>query len=887
MTAEVRKPEAAFTVQWPAAAGNGVKRKATTKRATVVDAPGPPAEERHARRKRLRHWIGGDFISALFSVKLRHKLASRKGGAPAEPPSSMYVYRQRLRVANTWTAGWALIGLALMVAQNEVQEAGGGRVSVASEAVRAAISASTVACLAALHASYGWRLAIAKLKNLALDDETVASWGPLRYRFLLEALVLAFHVPPYCEAWWSEQTALASQGAGAPRPELPRNLNWIQLFMFARLYVLLRVFRDWYWRHPLTHFYAALNDIELSTPFTVKTAMQERPFELLAGGFLTIFLTASYTLWSFERAADGDVRTFLDAMWLVYASITTVGYGGPPAPWRDVMPLSHAGRMILVLTIFTGQTVIALFTAVVIQHTYLTRGERLFVYQCTKDRWRLALQEAAARAIQTMWRAHQRTRAKLREFHARVGSRVESVAEAALGPTATAEQRRQYIQARKSALRDRFLALASVVQTWKVIKRRGDRLSRDYDDVASALSKVRDDIATLGARMLERGAGAVAGRKRTEEGRHVSGRKKTLGAAAAAAAAAPGEGGRGDGAGARAGYGQVAGGRDGLGPAALAGPPARCLRGGGEGGQEPAPPEGAWERSGGGGAPAGAPGLGAAGRRPSLGKPAASIAPALSFACNPPSPPPPTCPPRPPPPRPPGVVPGRDPPPLTSAPAPPPPPPPPAEGPSPALPSAPPSGAAGAAAARPPQPLLLRDVARDVSITHARPLASPRPRRDSNASFASDASALESLLGEGAGGAGESMRSRAPPAEEEEWDEGSSSASSGGGGGSAAAAAALVGLERRVAGLEDSMARVTSMLSQVLSMQVSIHNAHLRDRQGSTIRPVTVAAAAAAAVVAVPSPSPAPYTFPEAPLPPSHHVEFSPLHVASDPSALP
>ena len=76
------------------------------------------------------------------------------------------------------------------------------------------------------------------------------------------------------------------------------------------------------------------------------------PFLILIGAVM-IALTGSAFY-----AVDPSIRTFGDGMWLAFVTATTVGYG-------DIVPQTTVGRILAILTVLLGATMMALLTATI------------------------------------------------------------------------------------------------------------------------------------------------------------------------------------------------------------------------------------------------------------------------------------------------------------------------------------------------------------------------------------------------------------------------------------------------------------------------------------------------------------------------------------------
>lgn len=76
-------------------------------------------------------------------------------------------------------------------------------------------------------------------------------------------------------------------------------------------------------------------------------------------GILVIALSSGFVIIAFERNAPTEFfRTIEDGIWWAFVTLTTTGYG-------DKFPVTHAGRILGVVTVMAGLGVTALFTATI------------------------------------------------------------------------------------------------------------------------------------------------------------------------------------------------------------------------------------------------------------------------------------------------------------------------------------------------------------------------------------------------------------------------------------------------------------------------------------------------------------------------------------------
>ena len=92
-------------------------------------------------------------------------------------------------------------------------------------------------------------------------------------------------------------------------------------------------------------------------------------FYLLVAAVIVI-IAGTVIMHSLEsRAENSQMTTLLDALWWCVATVTTVGYG-------DVVPVTSLGRIVALVYMFFGITLIATLLAVISNTFYKKRIEK-------------------------------------------------------------------------------------------------------------------------------------------------------------------------------------------------------------------------------------------------------------------------------------------------------------------------------------------------------------------------------------------------------------------------------------------------------------------------------------------------------------------------------
>jgi voltage-gated potassium channel len=69
-----------------------------------------------------------------------------------------------------------------------------------------------------------------------------------------------------------------------------------------------------------------------------------------------VILLGATGLYTIERGRNESLTSFPDALWWAFSTTTTVGFG-------DIVPATGEGRLISILLMLTGITVVGVFTA--------------------------------------------------------------------------------------------------------------------------------------------------------------------------------------------------------------------------------------------------------------------------------------------------------------------------------------------------------------------------------------------------------------------------------------------------------------------------------------------------------------------------------------------
>ena len=81
--------------------------------------------------------------------------------------------------------------------------------------------------------------------------------------------------------------------------------------------------------------------------YCLKCLAQFSPIKLYISGFLLILFIMAYSVRIFERPANDSLDNYIDAIWLILITMTTVGYG-------DITAKTTGGRIISMISCLSG-----------------------------------------------------------------------------------------------------------------------------------------------------------------------------------------------------------------------------------------------------------------------------------------------------------------------------------------------------------------------------------------------------------------------------------------------------------------------------------------------------------------------------------------------------
>ena len=228
-----------------------------------------------------------------------------------------------------------------------------------------------------------------------MEDWKLAMTNSRVARILLELLVYAIH--PIPGAYDFKWTTMNPETKIINTVTVPVDVL-LSLPMFLRFYLIGRVMmlHSKLFTDASSQSLGALNRIHFNFKFIFKSLMSLNPGGVLLVIMFTGFFVASWALRACEMYHDEIHANFFNSMWLIAITFLSVGYG-------DIVPISHCGRAIAVLTGIFGAGCTALVVAVFARKLELSRAEKYvhnFVIDVELDK---RFRNAAANILKEGW----------------------------------------------------------------------------------------------------------------------------------------------------------------------------------------------------------------------------------------------------------------------------------------------------------------------------------------------------------------------------------------------------------------------------------------------------------------------------------------------------
>lgn len=217
--------------------------------------------------------------------------------------------------------GLAAIGIVAQVLEVEILYSNGFQHNIWTTVLKTVVSVSTLVSVPWLYNYYGNELETGKVRKLYDSFETIWSTG-LGKPLALEMLILVIHPLPFlCDGTF--ELTIGHLGVS-------NIYTWdalLSLVVISRSYLVFRAihFHIGYSSAPGTRVLATMNKVSLGPSYTFKHMMRTRPFEYI--GLFTLYVTIilAYALRVAESPHNEDLEWFVNCVWMIIITATTVG----------------------------------------------------------------------------------------------------------------------------------------------------------------------------------------------------------------------------------------------------------------------------------------------------------------------------------------------------------------------------------------------------------------------------------------------------------------------------------------------------------------------------------------------------------------------------------
>ncbi|XP_055486140.1 small conductance calcium-activated potassium channel protein 3-like [Leucoraja erinacea] len=322
------------------------------------------------------------------------------------------LFEKRKRLSD-YALIFGMFGIIVMVIETELSWGLYSKTSKYSMSLKCLISLSTMILLGLIVAYHAREVQLFMIDNGA-DDWRIAMTYERIFFMSVEMVVCAIHpIPGHYTFHWRTRLSFT----------YTPSVIWadvdiiLSIPMFLRLYLIARVMllHSKLFTDASSRSIGALNKINFNTRFVMKTLMTICPGTVLLVFSISLWIIAAWTVRVCERYHDNqDVTSnFLGAMWLISITFLSIGYG-------DMVPHTHCGKGVCLLTGIMGAGCTALVVAVVARKLELTRAEKhvhnfMMDTQLTKR-----IKNAAANVLRETWLIYKHTKLLKKIDHAKV-----------------------------------------------------------------------------------------------------------------------------------------------------------------------------------------------------------------------------------------------------------------------------------------------------------------------------------------------------------------------------------------------------------------------------------------------------------------------------------
>eukprot|EP00002_Diphylleia_rotans_P039228 TRINITY_DN9056_c0_g1_i2.p1 TRINITY_DN9056_c0_g1~~TRINITY_DN9056_c0_g1_i2.p1 ORF type:complete len:524 (+),score=70.89 TRINITY_DN9056_c0_g1_i2:78-1649(+) len=286
---------------------------------------------------------------------------------------------------------FAVAGIFLMVLENETLISNNYHHNWETQLLKLLITTTTVIAELGLYKYYMIVSDSYKVQNSILLQDARMPWY-VGFNYAVEAFVIGIHPLPYLDS------SINVTGANETTITYPWD-TILSVAMLSRVYLVYRMMKYFIGYHlRKAQIVGRFNSVNMSAGFAIKSFLHVNPYPfLLSSLLLNIFLVGYAVRLCEYNLPDSHHRNFLETIWFMFVTISTVGYG-------DVFVKSYCGRTAVVFGSVWGFVTTALMIGIIDQSLQMSFSQVRIVNLLAKENWKSKIKNQAALLIQRVWR---------------------------------------------------------------------------------------------------------------------------------------------------------------------------------------------------------------------------------------------------------------------------------------------------------------------------------------------------------------------------------------------------------------------------------------------------------------------------------------------------
>ena len=253
---------------------------------------------------------------------------------------------------------------------------------------------STFSCLSLIFMLIGRYILMLKwLKSKKYVHNAETLWSTGMYKTMIMELIITTIGPQifFKNVTYSEYVYTYDITIVYPINSILCSFVWIKLYVIIRSFLLSNK-----WTTPRAQRVCLLNGCYADTTFSFRANFKEKANTILIAAYMLTSFILAYMLRIFERplseVSGQNFNYFWTAIWNVFITMTTVGYG-------DTFPKSYGGRILGTFVCVWGVLLVSLFVVTVTEALEFESSEKNSYMLIQRLKYREDLRESAAKVI--------------------------------------------------------------------------------------------------------------------------------------------------------------------------------------------------------------------------------------------------------------------------------------------------------------------------------------------------------------------------------------------------------------------------------------------------------------------------------------------------------